>query len=388
MKLKRGDISFAMFYFFFFGGQSCLASYLLVYFEQELGFTGSQIGLYNALTLLVPALLIPTLGYRADRSGRHMAFFVAAMAVQLAGNILLGLQSRFVLVLLFGVLMGAARNFSSPLADTLTTNYCAEANSNFGTLRTWGSVGWVVAGMLLGFAVENTSSWSLLFVVSCGMTGLALLSGVLFRRTEGVPSEERAGRAGLMKLLKSRSYWLILFMAIEMSIASDTIVSYANIHLTGALGAGADSISWNTAFCVVPEIVMMPLMSRLTARHGYRRMYVFSCLLVIARCVIYIVAQSAPVFLIGSLLQGITACCCIEVNLALIRETVEPGLLGTAVTAVSSVTAVGKAAFSYICGLLHQNMGSRSIFVAILIINLPLLVVLLRTKLLDRRESC
>ena len=51
-----------LYYFFFFGGQSLITSYMNVYLEKSLGFSGSQLGLYHIIKDSYPEKTVYTVG--------------------------------------------------------------------------------------------------------------------------------------------------------------------------------------------------------------------------------------------------------------------------------------------------------------------------------------
>ena len=71
-----------LYYFFFFGGQSLITSYMNVYLEKSLGFTGSQLGLYTSITPLIPAAVIPLIGILCDRTQKYKQFFYVLLELQ------------------------------------------------------------------------------------------------------------------------------------------------------------------------------------------------------------------------------------------------------------------------------------------------------------------
>ncbi|MFW5670461.1 MAG: MFS transporter, partial [Acetivibrio ethanolgignens] len=81
---KKYDFSIPLYYFFFFGAQCLIISYMNVYLEKHLGFTGSQLGLYTGITPLVPAAIIPFVGLLCDRTRRYKEIFLAFLGLALA----------------------------------------------------------------------------------------------------------------------------------------------------------------------------------------------------------------------------------------------------------------------------------------------------------------
>lgn len=389
MEIKRNRIIITGYYFCYFGGLVCISSYLNVYLEKVLGFNGTQLGIYTSLTSLLPAFLIPLIGYWADKTGCHKIFFIAALGVQIASCAMLSQQKSLLSVLAVGMVMEIAHFSVTPLADTQSTNFCVKTQSNYGFLRSGGSVGWVMIGMVTGYVVNRSGAWNIIFPMTCAVSALAFLLGMAFPREQvpNVSNTQHIGLKDVKALLHNRAYLLVLLLSIQSSVTTDTVLAYIGNHLVITLRAGASSIGWNTAFCVIPEILLLPLSAALLPKLGYRKCYLVSCGCVIVRFLIYFIAPNAQIFLLGSLLQGFTTCCATVVNLSYMKKTVPSSLFGTAVALSFSAAAVGRSVFSFGFGQIYQYLGSRSIFSCVLILQVLLTILVWRTRLLDPQEQ-
>lgn len=382
--MRRNQLKFMTYYFCFFAGLSCILSYINVYLEKVQGFSGTQLGIYTSLTGLFPAFLIPAVGYLADKTGRHAFFLSAALGLQIVCLALLPLQKHATVIIALGIMTEVARLSVTSLADTRTTDFCLETKSSYGLLRSTGSVGWLLFGILTGMVVEYSENWSMIFPLSCSVTLLAFFAALTFpKKKKAEKSASFISLHDVKLLLGSRSYLLIILLSIQATVTTDTILSYIGNHLAVTLNAGASSISLHTIFCLIPEIITLPLASRLLPKLGHRKCYLISCVCLIVRFFIYAAAPSAGLFMIGSLLQGVTLCCFTVVNLSFLKKTVMPSLFNTAVTLSLSASALGRAVLAFIFGQLYQYLGSYFIFWFVLILQIPVTIIVWRTKLLD-----
>ncbi|MEZ3433101.1 MAG: MFS transporter [Lachnospiraceae bacterium] len=382
--MKRAQLKFMVYYFCFFAGLSCILSYINVYLEKVQGFTGTQLGIYTSLTGLFPAFLIPAVGYLADKTGRHSLFLSAALGVQITCLALLPLQKYAAVIIIFGIMAEVARLSIMSLADTRATEFCAETKNNYGILRGTGSFGWLLFGILTGIIVEYSGSWSSIFPLACGITLPAFFAALTFpKKKKTVSSASFISLHDVKLLLKSRSYLLIILLSIQATVTTDTILSYIGNHLAVTLNAGASSISLHTVFCIIPEIITLPLASHFLPKLGHRKCYLISCICLIVRFFIYAAAPNAGLFMLGSLFQGITLCCFTVVNLSFLKKTVMPSLFNTAVTLSLSASALGRALLAFLFGQLYEYAGSYSIFWFVLILQIPITLIVWRTKLLD-----
>lgn len=379
--MDRGNIAWVRgYYFCYFAAQACMASYLNVYLEHCLGFGGTQMGWFNGLTTLAPVAVLPLVGRWADRTGRGGWMLTGALGAALLGAGLLSLQAGLIGALLWGVVWETARDCCVSLADKGAMEFCGARGKNYGAIRMFGSLGFLAGGMAMGFAAQR---WQLARVLFPAYLTLVAAAGVLSFafHPAGAPTQPAAARAAKgsrAALFRRPAFRLALLMGLQGSVAVNALQPYLGNHLVTTMGAGASVLSWNTLFCVGPEIILLPLAGRALARWGFYPVSLAVTLALAVRCAVYALAPNPGAFLAGSLLYGFSVCGYTAVNLALLRRAVPREHYAAAVLTNAAVSTVGRAAFAGLFGALYQRWGSGSIFWL-------LLVVALGTALLLRR---
>lgn len=386
--IKKQDFFIILYYFFFFGGQCLVVSYMNVYLEKHLGFTGSQLGLYTGITPLVPAVIIPFAGLLCDRTKRYKAIFLSFLGLALASSALMGLQTLPLMIFLLGAIFETARSACISLADAQTTEYCASSGKNYGFLRMGGSIGWVVFGLLIGFLTAYIPLNKLLFpaylvltlITFCFALGFPDIKDSLSRRSRGVKSSKTA-------LFHNKSYLAMLGITLVVCLAGESCLSYSGNHLTNTMNSPESFIGLNTAFCVVPEFFFFPVAARLVKKYGFKKMYLLAALGTTLRFSIYFFAQSPYLFLFGSLLHCLGSGTYTAVNLAFIHKKVEPSMFGTAVTLSGTSATIARAFYGYIFGHIYEAFGSRYIFLSIIPLGFLVIIFLLHTSLFDENPA-
>ena len=382
MQNKRG-IKYFFQFFFYLGGIACLTSYLNVYLEKVLGFSGTELGIYTGLTSFLPAFFVPIISYYGDKIKKHKMIFVGVIGLQIICAILLSMQKSVVMVVLIGMVMEIAHYTAQPLADTLTTQFAAKEHVNYGILRSGGSFGFTLGGVMAGILVSKLGNWSIIFPLYIGCLVMAFVCGMTFSGEEEKTEAKPLHFQDVALLLKNPSYLLAILLMLTATMSTDGLLSYIGNHLTTTLGAEATSISINTAVCVVPEFVLLPLCGALLPKIGYRKCYLISAICLVIRFAIYSIAPTAGIFIVGSVLQAFTVCCSTVVNMAFLKRIVPSALLATAVTVGYSFANLGRAVFSFFFGKLYQNVGSFAIFRLMLILQVVMLLVVATTKHLE-----
>lgn len=390
---KKYDFSIPLYYFFFFGAQCLIISYMNVYLEKHLGFTGSQLGLYTGITPLVPAAIIPFVGLLCDRTRRYKEIFLAFLGLALASAAIMSFQTLLPMILLLGAIFESSRSACISLADTQVTQYCAQTGKNYGLFRMGGSVGWVVFGMFIGFLTTYIPLNILLFPAYLILALITLLFASQFpdiRQLQSKKSQAEKNSAHknpIPVLLRNKPYIAMLIITVIISLAGESCLSYSGNHLVTTLQASEAFIGLNTAFCVVPEFFFFPAATWLVKKYGFKKMYLLAAFGITIRFSIYFCTGNPYLFLVGSLLHCLGSGTYTAVNLAFIHKKVDPSMIGTAVTLLGTVATLARALFGYTYGYLYEHFGSRYIFLSVIPFGILVIIFLFTTRVFNEEET-
>ncbi|MGP5412966.1 nucleoside permease [Brachybacterium paraconglomeratum] len=238
------------------------------YLAADLGASGSQIAL-AFLTQSLGAILAPFIvGLIADRwfaAQRILGVLHLFSAVML---FLAGRQGDFGAFFVFALLAMISFMPTLALANSISFRRLTSPERQFPAIRVFGTIGWIVAGLLIGWlgweaggALENT------FVMAA--IGSALL-GVYAFTLPHTPPETTGDRVtvrdvlGLdaLALLKSRSYLVFFLASILICIPLAFYYNFTNLYLNEI---GVQSAAAVQSLGQVSEalfLLVMPLMLR------------------------------------------------------------------------------------------------------------------------------
>jgi nucleoside transporter len=199
------------------------------YLEKQLGFTGLGLALiYNALPLM--SLIVPfTAGQVADRfmpAQRALALFHL-----LGGLLLFGLAFQRELLPMTALMLAYAFFYAPTLAlsNSVAFRNLKDPEVEFGPIRVWGTIGWIVASWLVTFVRSNFQSlqWGLIdiFALSGGISVLAALLSLTLPHTP--PAKEAADPLAFRKafgLLSDPNYRI--FFIIALIVATELPLYY------------------------------------------------------------------------------------------------------------------------------------------------------------------
>ncbi len=150
--------------------------------------------------------------------------------------------------------------------------------------------------------------------------------------------------------------FLTAFMGSSLNIALPTIGK--------DFGLDAILLSWvPTSYSLAAAMFLVPL-GRIADMHGRKRIFVYGLTGSIVAYLLAVVAPTGPSFIVVRVLQGIAAAMMFGTSTAMLTSSYPPGergrVLGINVASVYTGLSIGP----FLGGLLTQNLGWHSIFVA------------------------
>ena len=238
------------------------------YLEKQLGFTGLGLALiYNALPLM--SLIVPfTAGQVADRfmpAQRALALFHL-----LGGLLLFGLAFQRELLPMTALMLAYAFFYAPTLAlsNSIAFRNLKDPEVEFGPIRVWGTIGWIVASWLVTFVRSNFQSlqWGLIdiFALSGGISVLAALLSLTLPHTP--PAKEAADPLAFRKafgLLRDPNYRV--FFIIALIVATELPLYYVLTFpflqsAGGVVGITSENLPTWMTIAQIAEIFTIALM--------------------------------------------------------------------------------------------------------------------------------
>jgi PPP family 3-phenylpropionic acid transporter len=200
------------------------------------GLGAAEIGLLLALTSWVKVLSVPPVARLADRTGRPKGVIVLLAAASLASFAAFFLAERFWAILAVQLLTALAFHGLIPLAESHTMRAVGAAEIDYGRVRLWGSIAFILGALGAGELLARHDPGLLLWLILAALAAtLAAALGLPERRE---PKPEAGARPRLRALLGDRRF--LLFLAGAALLQASHAVYYGFSALTWrAAGLGA-----------------------------------------------------------------------------------------------------------------------------------------------------
>jgi PPP family 3-phenylpropionic acid transporter len=290
------------YYFFYFGFVGAFSPYFTLYL-QSLRFTATDIAILMSL-MQVMRILAPNLwGWLAERLGVPVLIVRVSAVASLAGFALFFLTTEFAGIFVGMALMAFFWSAALPLIESVTFTHLGAQGHRYGNIRVWGSVGFIVAVLGIGHALDYLPIDSMLWMTASVLAGIVVCAFL-------VPDAVRppAGRmqVSLRETLGRPEVRALLGACFFMSAAHGALYVFYSIYLVDN-GYGKALVGWMWTLGVLAEIVVFLFMPRLMKRYSLRAILLFSFVAAVLRfLLIGWGVGSLAVLLFAQLLHGAT----------------------------------------------------------------------------------
>ncbi|SDC04578.1 Major Facilitator Superfamily protein [Sphingomonas sp. YR710] len=186
--------------------------------------------------------------------------------------------------------------------------------------------------------------------------------------------------------MKAAALVASLTLAVLSYQLNATMITPVLPALAAELGESIDRISWVSSLFFLAGGIAGVVLSRWSDFIGRRRCLIMVLVLLACGTLLCIVATNLPVLLVGRVLQGCTSAA-FQLAYILLREALRKEAFGPTLGLLTAICGGAAGIDGYIGGLLAQNFGVRSVFVAVLLVGLVALPATLLVVPRDRPWS-
>lgn len=288
------------FYFFYFACLGVLVPYWSLYLKWE-GFSASDIGELTAI-LLASRIIAPNVwGWIADHHGQRIRIVrFASFAASLVFAAIFFHQS-YIWVAVTLLLFSFFWNASLPQFEVTTLQHLGEHSHHYSKVRVWGSIGFIVIVMILGWLLEFFEPSIVPVALFLSTVGIWLVS---LSVPESASRHMSLNQVSLKTLLKRPAVIAFLLMCFLMQASHGPYYTFYTIYLEeNGYGRGLIGQLW--ALGVFAEVIIFLFMHRWLPKFGLRYVLLVSLLLSACRwLLIALFPQNLPILTFAQLLHA------------------------------------------------------------------------------------
>ncbi len=266
------------FYFFYFALLGCIAPFWGLFLSDR-GYSALEIGELMGLFGLVRMVAPNVWGALGDYSGKRMPLLRLGCGVCFLIFANIFWVDSFLSMALIMVGYGFFWAAVLPQFEVVTLNYLKERTDDYSKIRIWGSIGFVLVVMILGWVFDFLSVSYLpvfmlvmllaIFICSLGVKGV----------TQAKHAEESAG---FLVLLWRPEVLAFLAAAFLIQFSHGAYYTFFSLFLEGQ-GYSKSMIGFLWALGVMAEVVVFLVVHKLFKRVGYKPVLIVSFFLAALR---------------------------------------------------------------------------------------------------------
>jgi MFS transporter, PPP family, 3-phenylpropionic acid transporter len=240
------------------------------------GLTPEEIGLITALPIFVRTVLTPGIAAFADARANHRFVIIVLSALSLALTVAISQASTFWTLFLTSVPFAIAVASIMPLTETIAVAGVRAAGHDYGRMRLWGSLTFLVstvgAGLLYDRYGAGVGIWVVVGACALNAGAALLLPKVDVSKVDAAAPDAQAGaQTPMLGLLTLPVFAAFLIAVGSIHGAHAAFYTFGALHLKGqGMSGGMFGMLW--AISVFAEMALFAYSNQIVARIGPTRL--------------------------------------------------------------------------------------------------------------------
>lgn len=263
------------FYFSIYMAGAAFNVYGGIWFADK-GLSSEQIGIINAVPVLVTLLLNIVVGRIADKASDWRQVIVLGCVLGGLIPISLFYVQDFWGILIVWTLALLPINVIGPVADAATMRMTRRRGTQYGPIRAWGTVGYMVTLFFVGWIISLYGG-GIFLPMFVGLSILRALVAFGLPRFRGPEGEEKPPASGATHLgAVMKPFFLLPLVGFSMVYATHIVLNAFQALLWKEQGLSADLIAPLLALAAFAEAALMFIFGRIAVRFSARSLILLS----------------------------------------------------------------------------------------------------------------
>ncbi len=249
-----------------------------LYLQSE-HFSAADIGILMSL-FQISRIFAPNFwGWLADHTGKRVQWIRLTALLGLLGFSAVFWAHGFFWLFFVMAALSLFTSSTLPLAESLTLAHLATSNGHYSRIRMWGSLGFIVASVVLGYLIDFSGIKILLWFLLSVQLVLFVLT---FQLPEAKISPHPHDHFSIWQVLKQPNVIALLVGCAMMVTAHGVLYNFYSIYLSDhGYSKGVIGLLW--AVGVICEIGIFMMMPKIMARFSLKSILMVSLILAVLR---------------------------------------------------------------------------------------------------------
>ena len=348
------------FYFFYFSILGVLVPYWGLYLK-HLGFNAVQIGQLVAIISLTKIVSPMLWSWLSDRFGHTMRMVRLSSFVSFIFFCFVFVSNTYWAMAWSILAFSFFWNATLPQFEMNTFEHLGKKNlKQYSQIRVWGSIGFIVTVILIGFLTEQQSI-SILPAISAVLFFMLWLMSL--KVTDAITEHHVKNTQGFFAIIKQKQVMVLLAVILLSQLSHGAYYSFFSIYLEET-GYSETSIGFFWSLAVLAEVIVFLVMHHFISTIGVHRLLGLSLVLTAIRwLMIAFLIDYAVIVLIAQILHAATFGVFHVVIVYIVTQYFSPNhkSLGQALY-VSVGFGIGGAVGAVLAGAKWESWGGEGVF--------------------------
>lgn len=325
---------------------------------KDRGLSETQIGIILSLPMLVRIFTSGAVSAHADRMQERANVVIVLMSGTAFSLCLFLVNTQFWPILAIALLLALFSHPLQPVMDSITLLGVRRHGHDYGRIRLWGSVVFIIANLAGGAVLAQYGSGAVMWlIVACAFAGMAVSPATpRLGPARRVEEQNQLSDASVWKLVQNQRFMLITVGCGIVQATHAMIYAFGSIHW-GAMGFSGTLIGMLWAIGVVAEIVLFQFSRQVFRRVTATQLAIIGALACVVRWGLMPLEPGIAGFAVLQLLHGLSFG---ATHLGLMHyyvDTVPETRMGSAQAVGFVIAAIAMGSFSFLSGPLYAALG-------------------------------
>lgn len=269
------------FYLFYFASLGGLVPYWGLYLKSQ-GFSAQDIGIFIALIMGTKIVSPNVWGWIADHTGKRMAIVRNGCWLAVVSFAGVFVSNDYWWLVIVMVVFSFFWNATLPQFEATTFSYLEEQADRYSTIRLWGSIGFILSVVILGYVLDTKGAQILPTILVALFLGIWISSLIV---PERAVHHLRLTHEPLLDVLRRPVVAALLVVCLLMQMSHGPYYTFYSIYLEEN-DYSRSLIGQLWAVGVVAEVIVFLIFHRLVRRFGLDRLLLVSLVLASLRWLI------------------------------------------------------------------------------------------------------
>lgn len=301
---------------------------------QDAGWTGFEIGLFNAIGPLLAFFTQPLWGLVSDALGNVRLVYMSLLAATAGAVMVFWFLPVSGLFFALAVILGVTQGPLSAMLDAMAVQTLQDNSNRIGQARLWGSLSFATVALVTGalFGMHDTIIFPGFVLLSLG----AVLISFTIPVSSATLTQKVDFRLESMRQAVTRPFLLYLGAAFLLQLGQNTTAPFLSLVLVER-GASSTIVGYTWSLTALVEIPVFALTAKLLRRHRPEQLLVTAGLINTLRMILFAFTPNPSLLVLIHAIEGLAFPLTTVSLVLLVDELVEPSFKTTGFTLQAAV---------------------------------------------------